>query len=74
MHYPPPPPAKAAVPYAVALVELPEGLRVLGQIHPDDLDRLKVGAEVELTINKLCTDEAGQNVVTWMFKVVRDVC
>ncbi len=74
MHYPPPPPARAEVPYAVALVELPEGLRVLGQIHPDDLQRVKVGAEVELSINKLYADEHGRNVVTWMFRVTGDRC
>lgn len=69
-NYPPPPPARfddPYAPYALGLVDLPDGLRVLSRIHVEDPGTLEVGAEVELVIGTLCHDE-GQEVVTWKFR------
>jgi uncharacterized OB-fold protein len=72
-NYPPPPPARYRepyAPYAVGLVDLPEGLRVLGRIRTDDPEGVQVGAEVELVLEELCRDEGGNAVITWMFRPV----
>lgn len=71
-YYSPPPPYHAPtpfVPFGVAVVELPEGLKVQGQIATDcDLEALKVGMEMELIIEKLYEDDQGNEVVAWKFK------
>jgi hypothetical protein len=55
-------------PYAVGLVDMPEGLRVLGRIATGDPEGLKVGGEVELVIEPLATGEDGKPIVSWQFK------
>lgn len=70
-YYPPPPPARydePYIPYALGLIDLPEGLRVLARISTDDPEGLKVGVEVELVLERLCGDGDGNEVITWMFK------
>lgn len=70
-NYPPPPPAKfdePFTPYALGLVDLPEGLRVLTRISTDNPEGVEVGAEVELVLEKLYTDHEGNDVVTWKFR------
>jgi hypothetical protein len=72
-HYPPPPPAKydePYVPYALGLVDLAEGLRVLARISADDPHRVKVGSDVELVLEKLHSDGDGNDVITWKFRRV----
>jgi hypothetical protein len=72
-YYPPPPPAKydePYVPYALALVDLEEGLRVLARISTDDPESVVVGSPVELVIEPLYTD-GGNEVLTWKFRQVR---
>lgn len=70
--YQPPPPYIPAtdpyVPFALAAVELPEGLVVLGQVADGfGVDDLKVGDEVELVVETLYTDETGDRT-TWRWK------
>ena len=71
-HYAPPPPYVSPdpfEPYSVAAVELnEEKLVVLGQVE-GAADSLKVGAEVELVLSTLFTDDEGEHVV-WKWKVV----
>ena len=70
-NYPPPPPARYEepyVPYAVGVVDLDEGLRVVGRMSVDDPMALQVGSDVELTIEPIYRDEEGRDVVTWKFK------
>ena len=70
-HYAPPPPAKFDEPYdpyTLGLVDLPEGLRVLGRISTDGVEALKAGMDVELIIDRIHSDDDGNDVVSWMFR------
>jgi uncharacterized OB-fold protein len=71
-HYPPPPPYHAPdpfVPFGVVSVELPEGIRVGGQVPKDvDLNSLKVGMEMEMVIDILYEDDQGNEVMSWKFR------
>ena len=72
--YQPPPPyiptTDPFVPFALAAVELPEGLVVLGQVAEGyGVTDLRVGAEVELVVETLYTDESGARTV-WRWKPV----
>ncbi|TJZ79560.1 benzoylsuccinyl-CoA thiolase [Rhodococcus oryzae] len=56
------------VPFALAAVELPEGLVVLGQVADGfGVDDLKVGDDVELVVEPLYTDETGVRTI-WRWK------
>ena len=72
--YQPPPPyiptTDPFVPFALAAVELPEGLVVLGQVAEGyGVADLRVGTEVELVVETLYTDESGERTV-WRWKPV----
>jgi uncharacterized OB-fold protein len=70
-NYPPAAPARfdePYVPYAIGVVDLEDGLRVVGRMSVDDPESLRAGAEVELTIEPMCRDEEGRQVVTWKFR------
>lgn len=73
-HYAPPPPYHAVdpfVPFGVACVDMPEGIKVAGQIPADvDPDSIKIGAEMEVVREVLYTDEEGTEVLAWMFRPV----
>ncbi len=69
-HYPPPPPAKydePYAPYAMGLIDLDEGLRVLARISAGNLAALVVGARVELVLERLYASADGE-VITWKFR------
>ena len=66
--YQPPPPyipaADPYVPFALAAVELPEGLVVLGQLAEGyGVADVRVGSEVELVVETLHHDESGPRTV-----------
>ena len=72
--YPPPAPAKfdkPYKPYAMAVVDLADGLRVLGQVKTDDIRAIVPDTKVKLVVDTLCHDEAGNEVVTWKFQPVQ---
>ena len=72
-NYPPPAPARYEepyTPYALGMVDMPEGLRVLGRISTDDPEGVEVGTEVELVLERLYLDENGDEVITWKFKPI----
>jgi uncharacterized OB-fold protein len=72
-NYPPPPPARYEEPYkpyALGMVDMPEGLRVVARISTDDPKGVRVGAEVELVLERLCLDEDGSEVITWKFRPI----
>ncbi len=57
-------------PFALAAVELPEGLVVLGQVADGfGVDDLRVGTEVELVVEPLYTDESGERTI-WKWRPV----
>ena len=66
-YQPPPPYVPAADPYepfALAAVELPEGIVVLGQVAAGyGVADLAVGREVELVVEPLYTDETGERTI-----------
>ena len=74
--YQPPPPylptADPYVPFALAAVELAEGLVVLGQVADGfGVKDLKVGAAVELVVETLYSDEQGERTI-WRWKPVTE--
>ncbi len=72
-YYPPPPPAKydePYTPYALGLVDLPEGLRVLARISTDNPEGIKPGSAVELVLEKLYRDQDGNEVISWKFRPI----
>jgi uncharacterized OB-fold protein len=78
--YQPPPPyvprhgdGEEHVPFALAAVELPEGIVVLGQVADGyGVDDLRVGSEVELVVEPLYTDDTGERLV-WRWKPVTEL-
>ena len=73
-HYQPPAPYVATTdpyePFALAAVELPEGLVVLGQVATGyGVADLEVGAEVELVVEPLYADETGVRTI-WKWRPV----
>ncbi len=68
-----PPPAyyQGPVPYAFGYVELPEGVRVETLFADCNPGALEIGMDVELVIEKLHTDEDGNDVITYKFRPVK---
>lgn len=58
------------VPFAVGLVELPEGLRILSPLKDCDINSVKIGMDVELVVEKLHQDADGNDVITFRFRPV----
>ena len=54
-------------PYAIGLVDLAEGLRVLAMLTGCELDEIRIGMPVQLTAEKLYTDESGRDVLTYKY-------
>jgi uncharacterized OB-fold protein len=68
-HYRPPPPFSMEpwAPYAIGIVELPEGLRLLAMICGVPFAELEIGMEVELVSEALHRDAEGREVLTYKF-------
>ncbi len=72
MHYMCPPPFRTAndiTPYAIGMVEFPEGISVVGLIMESDISSLKVGYDMETITYELYRREEGFGIVTWAFRV-----
>jgi len=76
-HFPPPIPPYAGsgdrdsfVPYGVAYVELPEGIRVEGRLTENDPEKLAIGMEMELVIETFAQDAEGNDLLTFAFAPV----
>ena len=72
-HYPPPPPFKGPdpfVPFGIGLVELPEGINVVGIMSGCEFEDMKIGMDVELVVEKQYTDEQGNEFLTWKFRPI----
>lgn len=57
-------------PYALGLVEVPEGLRVLGLLTGLPLDEVEIGMPLALVTMPLCTDADGSEVLTYAYAPV----
>lgn len=69
--YPPPPPAKydePYEPYAMGVIDLDDGLRVMGRISTDDPRSVEPGVDVELVLEPLYHEADGTEVITWKFR------
>ena len=60
----------AWAPYLIGLVELPEGLRVMGMLSGCTRDTVRIGMALELVLEPLYVDDAGQEVLTYKFRPV----
>jgi uncharacterized OB-fold protein len=54
-------------PYAIGLIDLGEGLEVMGMLSGFALEEIKIGTDVHLVIETLYTDDNGKDVVTYKF-------
>lgn len=54
-------------PYAIGLVDLPEGLRVMGMLGGCDPHDWRIGQAVALSTALLYRDDQGQDVLTYQF-------
>ncbi|MDH4168817.1 MAG: OB-fold domain-containing protein [Acidimicrobiia bacterium] len=57
-------------PFGVGYVELAGQVKVEARLTESDPDRLEIGMEMELVTVPLCTDEDGNDVVTFAFAPV----
>jgi uncharacterized OB-fold protein len=55
-------------PYALGLVELPEGLRVMGMLTGCPLEEIRIDMPVELTLETLYLDAEGREVLTYKYR------
>lgn len=72
-YYMPPPPFRTRddiTPYAIGLVEFPEGIQVVGILVDCPFNELKIGMVIETTTFSLYQDDEGRDVLTWAFKPV----
>ncbi len=59
---------KGPVPYGLGFVELPEGVRIETLFTGCDPEDLEIGMEVELVIETLYEDDAGNTLITYKFR------
>ena len=59
---------EAWAPYAIGLIDLPEGLRVMGMLTGVTLEEVVIDMAVDLTVDPLYRDEQGREVMTYKFK------
>jgi len=58
-------------PFAVGLIELPEGVRILSPLTGCGLDQLRIGMNLEMVIERLYEDEEGRSVLSYKFRPER---
>lgn len=55
------------VPYALALVDFPEGVRVMAQVETDDPEGLKIGQKMGVTVGRVKKTKDGKDVNSYKF-------
>jgi len=65
------PPPGLTAPYAIGYVDLPEGVRVFSILTEWSADTLKVGAEVEMVLDRFRRDKEGNELITYKFRPVK---
>jgi len=68
VNHPVPEGYKGPIPFGVGLIDMPEGTRVEAHLTEHDPDKLKVGMEMTLIIDKLFDDEEGNEIIGFKFK------
>lgn len=63
-----PPDSIAKAPYGLGSIQMPEGVHVRTVLADCDLDKLEVGMDVELVLEKIKEDEQGNSVMAYKFK------
>ena len=61
-------PKEFITPYAIGYVDLPEGVRVLGQLTTVDPGELKLDMNVQSELGRVGVDEQGNEVVSYKFR------
>lgn len=61
------------VPYALALVDFPEEVRVMAQIETEDFDSLEIGEEMAVTTGRIRITSDGNDVISYKFIPVREL-
>lgn len=56
-----------SVPYALALVDFPEGVRVMAQVETDDPAGLKIGQKMGVTVGTVKKSKDGKDVKSYKF-------
>src|SRR5690349_11313867 len=62
-----PPGYRGAIPYGFGIVELDDGLRVVGRLTEANFERLRPQQPVRLVIDTLATDDDGTPVLSYAF-------
>lgn len=55
-------------PYAVGLIELPEGCRFWAAMDSADLEKIRIDQQVELVFKKIKEDANGNDVISFLFR------
>ena len=55
------------VPYVLALVDFPEGVRVMAQVEIDDAESLKIGQKMGVTVGTVKKTKDGKDVKSYKF-------
>jgi uncharacterized OB-fold protein len=61
-------PKRFLPPYTLGYIDLPEGVRVLGQMTTIDPAKLKLDMEVQAELGRIAIDEQGREVFSYKFK------
>jgi uncharacterized protein len=56
------------VPYGLGLVDFPEGVRVMAQMEANDLERLKLDMEMEVTVGPVRRSKDGRDIISYKFR------
>lgn len=65
-----PPGSWIEAPYAIAVVELAERVAIRTVLTDVDLDAVKVGMDVEITLAKMKEDQEGNDIMSYKFKPI----
>lgn len=61
------------VPYALALVDFPEEVRVMAQIETEDMESLRLGEEMAVVTGVVKKTADGRDVISYKFIPVREI-
>lgn len=61
---------KGPVPYSFGWVELPEGVRIETLYTECEPEKLEIGLEVEMVLEKIDVDDEGREIVCHMFRPI----